>query len=126
MYQELGVKFEERRLNVASKGINSLSEIPDYSYIASNGLEIILPEGDSLSLDYVTSNNYSVLVGMNANDLDKWKGAYISDKLYSKVLKASQSDNDEAGNYPQYQIENGLIYFEDWNGNLQLYIPDSL
>jgi hypothetical protein len=126
MYQELGEKFEEKLFNIASKCINSFSEIADYSHFTSDVLEIILPEGDRLSLDYVTSNTYPVLIGMNANNLDKWKRASISDKLYSKVLNASQSDNDKAENYPQYQIRDGLIYFEDWNGNLWLCIPDSL
>jgi transposase InsO family protein len=125
MYQDLGEKFEEKLLNVASKYVNSSSEIPDYSYTASNGLEIILPDGDSLSLDYVTSNTYSVLVGMNTDNLNNWKTAYITDKLYSKVLTVSKANNDEAGLYPQYQIRDGLIYFEDWNGNRRLCVPDA-
>ena len=29
--------------------------------------------------------------------------------------------------YSQYQVkENGLIYFQDWNGNLHLVVPESL
>src|SRR5882672_10211816 len=52
--------------------------------------------------------------------------AYTNDKLYSKILKASQINNNKEGNYPQYQIRDGLIYFEDWNGNFRLCVPDSL
>jgi hypothetical protein len=126
MYQDLGEIFEEKLLMVASKYINSSSEIPEYSYTASNGLESILPEGDSLSLHYVTPNTYSVLVGMNTNNLNNWKKAYITDKLHSKVLMVSQANNDEAGNYPQYHKRDGLIYFKDWNGNHRLCVPDAL
>jgi hypothetical protein len=72
------------------------------------------------------SSTYSVLVGMNANDLKDWKRAYTTDNLYSKVLRASQIDNDDAGQYTQYQIQDGLLYFEDWNGNFRLCIPESL
>ena len=68
-------------------------------------------------------NAYSVLVGMSSNELEEWKTAYMQDKLYSKILKVSQADNDEEGNYFQYQIRNGLIYFEDWNGNFRLCVP---
>ena len=126
IYSELGEKFEERLLNVASKCVNSISEIPDYSHIAKDGLEMMFPEGEYLVQDYPTSNTYSVLVGMSSDELEEWKKAYANDKLYSKILKASQIENDEEGNYPQYQIRDGLIYFEDWNGNFRLCVPDSL
>ena len=104
MYTELGGNFEEKLLNVTSKCVNTPSEIPDYSYTAENGLELNLPEGECLLQNYTTSNTYSVLVGMSSNELEEWKKAYMQDKLYSKILKVSQADNDEEGNYPQYQI----------------------
>ena len=63
---------------------------------------------------------------MNTDDLEDWKKAYTADNLYSKVLKASQINNDEAGHYTQYQIPDGLVYFEDWNGNFRLCIPEFL
>jgi len=104
IYSELGEKFEERLLNVASKCINSISEIPDYSPIAKDSLEIMFSEGEYLVQDYPTSNTYSILVGMSSNELEEWKRAYMNDKFCSKILKASQIDNNEEGNYPQYQI----------------------
>src|ERR1700683_4485913 len=126
MYSELGEKFEEKLLNVASKFVNSATEVPEYAYTALDSLEILLPEGGSLVQDYATSSAYSILVGMNTDDLEGWKKAYIADNLYSKVLKASQFDNNEVGHYTQYQIRDGLVYFEDWNGNFRLCIPESL
>lgn len=53
------------------------------------------------------------------------KKAYFTDALFSKVLRASVTENDEEGNYPQYQIRDRLFYFKDWNGNFRLCIPDS-
>jgi hypothetical protein len=88
-----------------------LSEEPDYSYISSDSLEICLPSEHELTLDHVSSNCYSVLVGMPSNKLNTWKKAYSTDALFSKALRASVMDNDEDGNYPQYQICDGLIYF---------------
>ena len=126
MYDELGDKFEEKLLNIASKFVNATAETPEYSCTVSDGLEIPLPEGGNLVQNYATSSTYSVLVGMNADDLKDWKKAYTTDHLYSKVLKASQIDNDEAGHYTQYQIRDGLVYFEDWNGNFRLCVPESL
>ena len=72
------------------------------------------------------SSTYSILVGMNANDLEDWKKTYTTDNLYSKVLRASLTDHNKAGHYTQYQIRDGLVYFEDWNGNFWLCVPESL
>ena len=126
MYSELGEKFEEKLLNVASKYVNSNQNLPDYSHLAQNGLKLMLPEGESLVQDYATSNTYSVLVEMDNEGLESWKGSYATDQFYSKVLNAFQVNDNKDRNYPQYQPIEGLIYFEDWNGNLRLCIPHSL
>ena len=86
MYGELGERFEEKLLNVASKYVNSNHNLPDYSHLAQNGLELMLPKGESLVQDYATSNTYSVLVGMDNEGLESWKKSYATDQFYSKVL----------------------------------------
>jgi hypothetical protein len=127
MSSESGEKFKEKFLSVVSDfGVSELSEEPDYSYISPDSLEICITSGHEFTLDHVSSNPYFALVGMQSDELDIWKRAYSTDALFSKVLKASIMDNDEEGNYPLYQIHDGLVYFEDWNGNFQLCIPDSL
>ena len=45
MYSELGEKFEERLLNVASKYVNSNQNLPDYSHLAQDGLKLMLSGG---------------------------------------------------------------------------------
>jgi len=60
---------------------------------------------------------------MEPRKLNTWKMAYSLDAIFSKVLKASITNNDDEGNYPQYQIRDGLIYFKDWNGNFWLCVP---
>src|ERR1700692_3873848 len=127
MYSELGEKFEEKLLSMVSDFVASETlEEPDYSFISLNSLEICLPSGHEFTLNHVSSNSYSVLVGMKFDELNIWKTAYALDTIFSKVLKASITNNDEEGNYPQYQIHDGLVYFEDWNGNFRFCIPDSL
>ena len=100
MYRELGERFKEKLLNVASKYVNSNQNFPDYSHLAQNGLELMLPEGESLVQDYATSNTYSVLVGMDNKGLETWKESYATDQFYSKVLNAFQVNDDKDGNYP--------------------------
>jgi hypothetical protein len=125
MYSELEEKLEEKHLNITSKYVNSSYNLPNYFHLAQDGLELILPEGESLVQDYANSNTYSVFVGMNNEGLESWKKGYITDQFYSKVLNAFQINDDKDGNYPQYQVIEGLIYLEDWNGNLRLCVPDS-
>src|SRR5882762_3408838 len=121
MYSKLGEKFKEKLLSMLLDFVASEAlEEPDYSFISLNSLEICLPSGHEFTLDHVSSNSYSVLVGMKSDELNIWKTAYVSDTLFSKVLRASITNNDEEGNYSQYQIRDGLIYFEDWNGNFRL------
>ena len=84
--------------NVASKYVNSNRNLPDYSHLAQDGLELMLPEGESLVQDYATSNTYSVLVGMDNKGLETWKESYATDQFYSKVLNAFQINNDKDGN----------------------------
>ena len=126
MYSELGEKFKEKLLNVTSKYVNSNHHFPDYSHLAQDGLELILPEGESLVQDYTTSNTYSVLVRMDNEGLESWKKGYTTDQFYSEVLNIFRVNGGKDGNYSQYQVIEGLIYFEDWNRNLQLYVPDPL
>ena len=87
MYSELGEIFE-KLLNFAFKYINSNTDLPDYSHLTLDGLELMLPKGESLIQDYATSNMYSVLIGIDNEGLEFWKKGYSTDSIYSKVLDA--------------------------------------
>ena len=70
MYSELGEKFEGKFLNVTPKYVNSNHNLSNYSHLTLDGLELILPEGESLVQDYATSNTYSVLIRMDNKGLN--------------------------------------------------------
>ena len=55
---------------------------------------------------------------MHNNGLESWKKGYSTDRIYSKVPDAFWINNNKDGNYPQYQMIEGLICFKDWNRNL--------
>ena len=59
-------------------------------------------------------------------DWNLGKKGYTTDQFYSKVLSIFRVDGNKDRNYPQYQVIEWLIYFEDCNTNLRLCIPDSL
>ena len=71
MCSELGEKFEEKLLSVVSDFVVSeLSEELDDSFISLNSLEVQLPSGHDFALDHISSNSYSVLVGMQPDKLN--------------------------------------------------------
>jgi hypothetical protein len=83
MYSKLGEKFEQKLLSVVSDFVVSeISEEPDYSFISPNSLEICLPSGHEFTLDHISSNSYSILVGMEPRELNTWKMAYSSDAIF--------------------------------------------
>ena len=86
MQSELGEKFKEKLLKVASKYVNSNYNLPNYSHLAQDGFKLILPEEESLVQDYAISNTYSVLIEMNNDGLASQKKGYLTDQFYSKVL----------------------------------------
>src|SRR6202040_2714301 len=122
MYEELGPRFEENLLKLASNFALAEEEI-DYKFIAKESIFIPLFDSEDLAQDYETSNTYSIHVGLSLEDLEKWKKGYLSDKLFSRIIR----EGEEIRNlFPQYQILRELIHFEDWNGNLRLCVPESL
>jgi hypothetical protein len=83
MYTELGGNFEEKLLNVASRCVNSLLKF----------LTTVTPPKMDWNSSSPKENVYYRIIR-----------AYMEDKLYSKILRVSQVDNDKEGNYPQYRI----------------------
>jgi len=79
MYSELGEQFKEKLLSVMSDFMASeLLEEPDYSHISLDSLEICLLSGHKFTLHHISSNSYSVLIGMQSKELKTWKRAYSS------------------------------------------------
>ena len=88
-------------------------------------LKFQLPDQSSITSDYHTSETYSTIILISAEEVEKWKEAYRQDSHLSQVLKAEEEEN--INKYAQYQVRvNRLIYFEDWNGNHGLVVPESL
>ena len=128
MYTTLGSQFKEKLLKVASNFVTQeLNESMDYSKTISDTLKHYLPEGSLVPSDYYTSEMYTMISSISSDELERWKGAYANNLFLSKSLKEDNTENDSSEKYTQYQVRNnGLIYFEDWNGNHRLVVPESL
>lgn len=81
--------------------------------------------GDITLSNYIMSTSYAVITSITSDELESWKGVYMTNQHRSKVLYVVQSS--EPGEFPQYQYHsNRLLYFKDWNRNLRLCIPSEL
>ena len=78
-----------------------------------------------LYLPNITQPRPTPLTFPSSEELNKWKEASVKDLLLSEILRTDEEKIDNK--YSEYQVkQNGLVYFEDWNGNLRLVIPESL
>ena len=127
MFTELGSQFEERLLQVASSYVTSLEETEDSQVHID---PIVLNSDGSLDVEvaYVSSSSYSILIGINDEELLAWKEGYAKDPHFSNLLSSLRKEAKwNNPSFPQHHYgENGLIYFEDWNGNNKLCVPRDL
>ena len=129
MYSELGPRFEEKLLTVASRFVSALDSLDQDSHAFSlPHVTVDLPDRLSLPVDYQTSSSYSVLVSISNDERFRWTEGYSKDSHFSKVLQGWKKESNWSNpHYPQYHYsDDGLIYFEDWHGNNKLCVPESL
>ncbi|HXP51692.1 MAG TPA: reverse transcriptase domain-containing protein, partial [Bacteroidia bacterium] len=128
MYDELGSRFEEKLLKVASKYINSQEHPTSDVKTYFGEIEVLVPDGEKISTEYHFSKSYNILIHVSPQELGKWKIAYSQDSYFSQILETLRlEENIINPTYPQYfASEDGLVYFEDWNGNNRLCVPLSL
>nr|GAT46648.1 TY3B-TY3B protein [Mycena chlorophos] len=124
MYEELGPRFEEKLLKLASAQVHLQEdpEVPDTLTAYPSEL------GDSSPpvSHYCTSRGYSVLVGISDDELQSWVSAYQEDPHFSRVLADWKIEaNWSNPRWPQYHLaESGLLYFQDFEGNNRLCVPE--
>ena len=126
MFEELGPKFEERLLTVATRFIESELQLEEDNAIHS----IYLPSaGDrEIVIPYSTSQSYSTIVRLDQEEIREWKNAYARDPHFNMVCKnKAEKEGLIDVTYPQYHCtEEGLVYFVDSTGNTRLCVPKDL
>ncbi|KAJ3726527.1 hypothetical protein DFJ43DRAFT_1001983, partial [Lentinula guzmanii] len=133
MYEELGKKFEEKLLKVASHFTQTISENPEInskqlSCKIFHAQTFPILNGGERCEDYFTSQSYNILIGMSSDELVSWQAGYEQDPYFSRVISDLRSEENHLNpHYPQYHYsESGLLYFEDWHGNNRLCVPKNL
>ena len=125
MFEELGPRFEEKLLTVASNYMASELQIAEDTVHIPINLKV--GDSDEVEILQTASCRYTTLVGMDEGKILKWRAGYDEDPHFSSVLKAIREDKDDSVPYPQYQYsDHGLLYFEDSTGNTRMCVPRQL
>lgn len=132
-YDELGPQFEERLLTLAQDHSSDISS-RDEDVSVDVSVQVIPPESDlefSNSISYHAAATASLIIGISQEEHQTWLSNYDSDSHFKKVLQSlrkedANEDSEDFPVFPQYHLgEDGLIYFEDWNGADRLCVPES-
>ena len=125
MFDELGPQFEEKLLTVASNFmISELKTSEETIYVP---VKLQLGESEELDMLQSTSRSYSTLVGIDQDEIMRWKVGYNEDLHFKLVLKAIREDKDHSVPFQQYHYsDNGLLYFKDSKENTRMCVPKDL
>ena len=125
MFEELGLRFEEKLLTgVLNYMVSELQIAEDTVHIPIN---LKVGDSDEVEILQTASWRYTTLVGMDKGKILKWRAGYDEDPHFSSVLKAIREDKDDSIPYPQYQYsDHGLLYFEDSTSHTSMCVPRQL
>lgn len=126
MFEDLGQHFEEKLLTVAAKYAITSYKVEDSSKTIGE-VELDFEDATVIRLPYTSSQNYTVLIGISPGKIKDWASAYEKDPHFTRVLKDWKGEKNWVNpTFPQYHYsDSGLIYFEDWQGNNRLCVPES-
>lgn len=67
-------------------------------------------------------------IHLSEGELSDWISEYAKDKSIGRIIDEIKNEQTLWNpKYPQYFLsDQGLLYFEDWEGNLRLYVPEGL
>ena len=129
LYDQLSNQFEAKVLHLASNfqhaeediSSNFTTEVPIQSDVPSE------EESQDITMPYSTSRNHSLTVHFDPEETKEWVNAYLEDPYFQRIIESLKSeDNLLNPRYPQFfSSDQGMLYFEDWEGNMRLCVPHS-
>jgi len=125
LYSEISPQFEARTLQLMADYEEENLRILPKTYSTSIKTETAL--ANPLDLPFVTAKNYNLVISLSKEEIQGIVEAYVKDPYFSKILtELRQESNWVTPKQPLFfENDEGLLYFEDWNGNYRLYIPKS-
>lgn len=123
LYEEIHPQFEARTLRLAAEFEEQNSIIEPSTFNTAVNLE--LSTGQELTMDYNTSRNFNLVASLASTELKLFAQGYSADPYFKKICEGLRTEKNWVNiTHPRFlEDEDGLLYFEDWNGNLRLCVP---
>ena len=125
-YKTIDPQFESRTMQLMSLWDNQ--QVMDTSRKTFDISMPIYNSNNQLNtLNHSVAQNFNLVSHISSEEIDKFIEGYRKDKYFNKVqLAIHNEDNWISPAYPMFSIgQTGLLYFEDWNGNMRLCVPES-
>lgn len=122
-YEKIASQFEARTLKLVAAFEEDQSAVPPDIY--GTQIQIASNLGKALKIDYCTARSYNLVTHLDAAEVECFVDGYQQDSFFKKILEELHTKNNWSNPaQPLYfKGENGMLYFEDWNGNMRLCIP---
>jgi len=124
-YQNFGEDFESRVLTLSALWDQEETERSERPHFANANFQTA--DFGEIDIPYVSAKGFSVVIGIDPEEIRNFAEGYQQDNYFRRILQAMRTEEDlENPMYPQYSLsDQGLIFFEDWMGNLRLCVPAS-
>jgi hypothetical protein len=126
LYEQLSEEFEAQLFHLAA-GHQYSEEEMDSSFYTKIPTEVhnnVKEDTEETEVPYSTSRNYSLSVHINPEETKRWSQAYETDYYFKRIIEQLREEDLLNPRYPQFYLSStGLLYFEDWQGNMRLCVP---
>ena len=120
LYSEISPQFEARTSQLMATSEEENSLILPEAFTTFIETESSLAE--TITLPYVAAKNHNMVIALAKDEIQKIVEGYSKDPYFSRILsKLRQESNWISPKQPLFfENDDGLLYFEDWNGNHRL------
>jgi hypothetical protein len=127
LFEQLSDKFEAQVLRLASNFQHEEEQV-DTQVNTEIFMEGISNSEDKIQIPYQTSRSYSISIHFDSEEQKEWIEAYQHDTYFKKIIEDLRTEENILNpRYPQFFMsDEGLLYFEDWEGNMRLCVPSGL
>lgn len=130
IYDELGERFENKLLKVASCFVRQ--EISEFTSADEKELRVELPdhveEQSGADLGYQTSRSYNVVIALEEAEKDRWRKEYRKDAFTKSIMEEIEAEGKrgEVAERRFRRREDGMLMFCDNEGNTRLCVPKGM
>jgi transposase InsO family protein len=123
LYSSIHSQFDSRTKTLASATRDQQDLLPN----STINIQIPIPNNSSDStINYCTSRSYNLIAELDKSEIQNFAIGYKNDPYFNKIIQDIRAESDWSSPlHPLFsENDNGLLYFEDWEGRMRLCVPE--